>query len=156
MPAPALDVYGHDHGSLYPDLDLFVVAADGLSDVPLTSTPLDERDPRWSPDGGSIAYHYWDEDSGMPVLVVQPVEAGRPAGDPNEFPEIEGLQELAWSPDAGLLLISRVEELAPSPSGEQHFRSWLEALDPSSDDPPVVLAELEDNVGSLTWQWLEP
>lgn len=156
VPAPYLDPTGQDNSTFWPPLDLYVAAADGSSDFALTTSSDDDRDPRWSPDSKSIAYQYWDSKAEEVVLVVQGLDGTRPLGEPRAFRGVDGLAEVLWSPDSQTLLVPRSQELASSPTGGQRFRSWIEALDPDSDEPPTSIATIEHSIGSLTWQWLEP
>jgi Tol biopolymer transport system component len=77
--------------------DVFVVRADGSDGRRITSDPLDDWSPAWSPDGGRIAFYSGDSDS----VQLRVVGAD---GTPKMLADAPGCwnptsQAPAWSPD---------------------------------------------------------
>jgi serine/threonine-protein kinase len=56
--------------------DIYKRSVEGGNPTPIADSPLDEIDPRWSPDGTEIAFHKYVGDR-MPVMVV-PADGGTP------------------------------------------------------------------------------
>jgi hypothetical protein len=89
--------------------DLFVVDADGTGPLtPLTSTPdLDEADPAWSPDGGSIAFELpggiWTMPASGEGATLVEADGPSDAAVDGEFRN----SHPGWSPDGSLLTFVR-------------------------------------------------
>ena len=80
------------------NMDLYKMPLAGGEAVPLTDSPLDEWNPRWSPDGTEIAYYAQvrPSDATWTCIMIMPASGGSPvaltnAPGINDFP--------VWSPD---------------------------------------------------------
>ena len=94
-------------GNVLGDMDLYQMRLSGGQAVPLTNYPGAEEAPRWSPDGGEIAFHHVDPSGNSEILVVPagggtPVRLSASHGD-NLAPlwSPDGLAVLFWSTRSG-------------------------------------------------------
>ena len=82
----------------------------------LTEDEVGEFQPVWSPDGGSVAYVTWDDDSGEGHIRRVSADGG---ASTNLTPEPAYYQQIAWSPDGGRIVAIRSSR-----------RNVQEAIDP--------------------------
>ena len=83
--------------------DIWMVSADGLQDIQLTSRPDGESRARWSPDGKWISFlSSRGESKGSQVWLMD-----RRGGEGKRLTEIKGgVNDYAWSPDSRRLLLT--------------------------------------------------
>lgn len=83
--------------------DIWMVSADGLQDIQLTSSPDGESRARWSPDGKWISFlSSRGESKGSQVWLMD-----RRGGEGKRLTEIKGgVGDYAWSPDSRRLLLT--------------------------------------------------
>ena len=83
--------------------DIWMVSADGLQDIQLTSSPDGESRARWSPDGKWISFlSSRGESKGSQVWLMD-----RRGGEGKRLTEIKGgVNDYAWSPDSRRLLLT--------------------------------------------------
>ena len=100
----------------HADLDVAVVSADGRGSVTaLTSSPVDDHDPSWSPTGDRIAFERGsvNADTNNDLWVMNADGSNQTqlfAGDATHG----AIQGTAWSPDAGKILFSIASGLGTS------------------------------------------
>ncbi len=83
---------------------LYVATLDGEEPRRVTNREVGEFHPVWSPDGTSIAYVTWDDDTGEGHIMR--VAAG--GGAPTQLTDISGYyQQLAWAPDGERIVAMR-------------------------------------------------
>lgn len=63
-----------------PELDIYLLAADGSGEITAVGGPGNDRLLGWAPDGRSILFH--SDRSGTPGIWMMPVLNGRPSGEP--------------------------------------------------------------------------
>jgi acylaminoacyl-peptidase len=99
-----------DIGSDRSYSNLWIVGVDGRDHRPLTSGRFTDSSPRWSPDGGRLAF-VSDRD-GKPQIHVRWMDTGQTSAVTNlEFPP----SGISWSPDGRLIaFVSLVKEKPPS------------------------------------------
>jgi Tol biopolymer transport system component len=87
----------------YPEGTLWRARSDGSEPVQLTFAPLRVGTPRWSPDGGRIAFH-----ATQPGQLFKNFVISAEGGNPEPFPS-ESLPQSSpdWIPDRNALLYSR-------------------------------------------------
>lgn len=145
---------GLDDGSPIPRLtpdgfappdDIFVIGVDGTGDRRLTSTPGDEQQPTWSPDGTRLA---WVTPVGDARLLTSVRMNGQsPVGSPVQGPESGWF---AWSPDGTALLFAG--RRAGGLRGDA-----LQLIDADLRQPPTTLRDLDgDLLCPPSWQRLDP
>ena len=134
-----------------PPADVFVVAVDGTGETKITRSAAIESDPEWSPGGSALAYLTFTG-SAVRVTVVG-LDGLRPITEPKLGPVGE---EIEWSPDGTWLLFSHSTETTPANATQQQFRSTIQTVDGSFDQPPTTLISPDYLVSSATWQWLAP
>jgi dipeptidyl aminopeptidase/acylaminoacyl peptidase len=129
----------------YPPSDIFVINADGTGERSLTSTPGDESQPAWSPDGTRLAWVTQLGDAGL--LTSVRMDAGTPLGSPIQGPESGWF---TWSPDGTALLFAGLR--AGGLRGDA-----LMLVDPDFRLAPTTLRDID---GTLlcppSWQRLNP
>src|SRR5580698_5555100 len=83
--------------------DIWMVSADGLQDIQLTSSPDGESRSRWSPDGKWLSFLSSRQDGkGAQVWLMD-----RRGGEGKRLTEIKGgVDDYAWSPDCRQLLLT--------------------------------------------------
>lgn len=83
--------------------DIWMVSADGLQDIQLTSSPDGESRARWSPDGKWLSFlSSRGESKGSQVWLMD-----RRGGEGKRLTEIKGgVNDYAWSPDSRRLLLT--------------------------------------------------
>ena len=64
--------------------DIWSMRADGTHVRRLTSSPVMEFDPTWSPDGSRIAYRHWPHDGTSRILVMKADGSGQTAAINND------------------------------------------------------------------------
>jgi dipeptidyl aminopeptidase/acylaminoacyl peptidase len=108
--------------------DVWMVSWDGKRRVRLTSSPDDEENPRWSPDGRYLAFTASrDEKEDAQVRLLD-----RAGGDSQKLTDVKGdVSEYAWSPD-GKRLVLAVED--PDPSEVTDKKEGTPAT-----KPPIVI-----------------
>ena len=149
-PLPSLGDDANDTSSLYPPLDIFVVDADGTAERNLTNTPLEtERGPRWSPDGGRLAYFgpYVEPDHGW-TLVARRMADGTAVGDAVEGPVTA---DFLWSPDGTRLLLLDTDDTSNG-AQTQTFKSQIRSVDAELRTAPSLVLEVPHMVGCAAWQ----
>jgi Tol biopolymer transport system component len=81
-----------------PDYELFAVNPDGSGLTQITDSPGALVEPRWSPDGDSLAF-VWSQD----FTDSQVWTSSRDGTNLSMLRETEGVAALSWSPDGGQL-----------------------------------------------------
>lgn len=128
--------------------DLFVVGADGTSDLALGSTPASEHDPAWAPDGAFIAYEASTE-GGPDLVTTIPMAGNAPTGPPLAGPASDWF---VWSPDGRQLLWQELTALEAEAS-----RTTLHSVDPMFQQPSTTLQVVDGLiVCPPSWQRLAP
>jgi Tol biopolymer transport system component len=125
--------------------DIFVIGVDGTGDRPLTSTPGDESQPAWSPDGRQLA---WVSQVGdAQKLTTIGMDGRTPLGSAVQGPESGWF---TWSPDGTALLFAGRRD-----GGQGGGALMLVA--PDLRQAPTALRDLD---GTLlcppSWQRLNP
>ena len=96
---------------------LYVANVDGTGARRLTTDAVGEFEPVWAPDGGSVGYVTWDDDSGEGHIRLVPASGGTSVtltfGTPAYY------QQPAWSPDGARIVAIRSDR-----------RNVQEAVDP--------------------------
>lgn len=146
-PIPSLPAGPEAPESFYPPLDLFVVNADGSGDRNLTSTPLDETDPRWSPDGDRVAFRAFVPQAGHRLAVTE-------VDDPSRSWSQSPASAYAWSPDGTRFVYVR-------PSSLSRPGVVIETVDSAFSELPQALRAVEtdfqaDGFCPPSWQRLDP
>jgi Tol biopolymer transport system component/DNA-binding SARP family transcriptional activator len=117
------------NGSRRGSGDLYRMPLAGGEAVPLTETPLQETQPRWSPDGREIVFYLQGPHH---TVWVMPAVGGRPV-------EIAGDSFIAtrprWSPDGRRIVFL---------SGDQSWRAWVVSRDSIGGrwHRPALLADI--------------
>lgn len=112
------------------DTDLWLVGADGSNLFSLAHSSRSERMPRWSPDGGRIAF-LSSRDGSMQIWSIDP--DGGEASRLTEHPT--GIHGFAWSPDG-----SRIAFIATEPESAE-WRQRVEARDDAFEVGSLVRHE---------------
>ena len=110
--------------------DVWMVSWDGKRRVRLTSSPDDEENPRWSPDGRYLAFTASrDEEEDAQVRLLD-----RAGGESQKLTDVKGdVNEYAWSPD-GKRLVLAVEDPDPGEVTEKEKKEGKPAT-----KPPIVI-----------------
>ncbi len=130
-------VYARRFADIFSDRwvsNLWVVNFDGTDNRPLTTGRRSDTSPRWSPDGGRVAY-VSSEGESVPQICVRWMDSGQTARLTNLAYPPAGL---AWSPDGRQVAFTsfvarearKIAALPPAPEGA----TWA--------DPPVVIDRL--------------
>lgn len=115
----------------------------------LTAGPDDDRLPRWSPDGTTIAFLSDRRHEGRFGLFL--LEAGR-LGEAWAAPEVDGsIEWLSWSPDGGSLLLGVAGAGAEKAGVEGSGRVKAEADRP--DWLPAVTTNDDSNLWRRAWRY---
>ena len=131
-----------------PARDVFVISADGSGDRNLTSTPASESQPRWSPDGASLAFES-SVDGETPRLTTIHMDGQTPLDGPSLGPESAWF---VWSPEGTELLWLEVSMLDAETS-----RSTIHSIDREFRQSPRTLQTVDGLiVCTPSWQRLEP
>ncbi|MEZ0471998.1 amidohydrolase family protein [Luteimonas salinilitoris] len=142
------------------NFNIWTVRSDGEGLQRLTSGPGDHRDPRFSPDGGTIAfasdrafagsYDIWtvDRDSGEPVRITDDdtIEEFEPAWSPDgtRLAFVSGTSARGTKIEAVTLATGERSTLVIAPEGAQLFApSW------SPDGATLAYVQLQNNVSRL-------
>ena len=109
--------------------DLWVVPRAGGSARRLTSTPSEETDPQFSPDGSYIAYSATI--SGNTDVYVVPVAGGEPKRltwhPGSDFAR-------GWTPDGKRVVFASSRGTLPTPGANSFLRMWTVALDGTMEE----------------------
>jgi Tol biopolymer transport system component len=135
----------------WPELDIFVIGADGTAERNITGTDASEFDPAWAPDGGHLAYVAFTTVAGGGAYhltsarmdganLLGPVAVGGPA------------DSFAWSPNGSRLLWVETEG---SGSNDQ-VDSVLRTSDADFLEAPATVASPGWPVSCVSWQRLAP
>ena len=97
-----------------PSSSIWIVAAEGGTPRPLTNGPAD-REPRWSPDGATLAFVGRGDDDDATELRLLPTAGG----EPRAIACRQGaISDVAWSPDGQTLAFTAVTHLADAGDSE--------------------------------------
>lgn len=89
--------------------DLFILAADGSSEVRLAAQPADDQRPFFTPDGGHVVF--MSTRSGQNALWAVPIRDGQPAGEPLLIrPDVGAAELLGFTRAGGLAYRLRRQE----------------------------------------------
>ncbi|MDB4910932.1 MAG: peptidase, partial [Gemmatimonadetes bacterium] len=132
----------HDNVAFEYGGDLWVVPRAGGSARRLTSTPSEETDPVFSPDGSSIAYSATI--SGNTDVYVVPVGGGEPKRL-TYHPGVDYVR--GWTPDGKRVVFGSSRGTLPTPGANSFFRLWTVTLDGSM---PEMLPAPRAFTGSLS------
>ena len=127
--------------------NLWIVGSDGSDHRPLTSGNQSDSSPRWSPDGGRLAYI--STTGGRPQIHVRWMDSGQTARLTNLD---EAPANISWSPDGKYLSFSsfvpgvgpQIAQLPPAPAGAK----W--------GDPPVAYNRLVYRLAGYPGSYLRP
>jgi len=119
---------------------IWAVETDGGEPRPLTAGSKDEGCPRWSPDGGQLAFiaNRGAEDRDRPQLYLM----ARAGGEPRRVCLVaNGVGDVQWAPDGGRIAFLSLDSEEPSSEPKlnepaRHRRLWT--LRPESDTPEPV------------------
>jgi serine/threonine protein kinase len=119
------------NGEKENNTDIYVKQIGADSPLRLTTDPADDRFPRWSPDGRSIAFNRWpvSVDDRFSVYVVPALGGSeRRVGEFSNHGAryIMDFGSLCWTPDSKALIVSASEATLAAPN-----RLWLVPLDGS-------------------------
>src|SRR6185312_14998847 len=99
--------------------DLWVVPRAGGDARRLTSTPSEESDPRFSPDGSRIAYSA--NIAGNTDVYVIPVGGG----EPTRLTYHPGADYVrSWTPDGKRVVFASTRGTLPTPGANSYLRLW--------------------------------
>jgi len=109
--------------------DLYLVATSGESPVRLTYDPKNDRSPRWSPDGSSLAFLSNREEDKFQIFVLR-----IPGGEPRKLTSHgESIADFEWSPDGKTIAF-----LAPEPKEKEKPKEGSKEKKPETKKPVVV------------------
>ena len=114
----------HDNVAFEYGGDLWVVSRAGGSARRLTSTPSEETDPHFSPDGSLIAYT--STISGNTDVYVVPTTGGD-AKRLTWHPDVDYVR--GWTPDGKRVVFGSSRGTLPTPGANSFFRLWTVGLD---------------------------
>lgn len=119
--------------------EIYLVDIDGApGEMALTSSPSDDLNPSWSPDGNRFAYLN-AVSSGAHVVV-----AAADGSDPRTLPGNYGFLVPEWSPDGTRLAVSD----GIDPGGGRTPRVFI--IDPRGREPPIVITGADFSVNGET------
>jgi Tol biopolymer transport system component len=145
-PLPSLGPGSGPPDSFYPNLDIFVVRADGADERNLTNTSTGEIDPAWSPDGSHLAYLGFDGTTYR--LTTVRMDGPTTIGPSRPGPSVD---KFVWSPDGTALLSLRM-----LPDGT-NGHGTLETVDDEFRQPSKKLIDVASaGFCAPSWQRLEP
>ncbi len=98
--------------------NLWIIASTGEDHRPLTTGARSDSSPRWSPDGGRLAFV--SSEGGSAQLWVRWMDSGQCARLTN-LPESPG--SIAWSPDGRWIAFTAFVEMKRSTSSDHRCRS---------------------------------
>lgn len=90
-----------------PDIDIFVMDADGSNAINLTNDPAIDDIPRWSPDGTRILFR--SDREGAPNIYLMNADG---SGLVRLTEEVDGTQEAEWSPDGSSIAFASAGDWA--------------------------------------------
>jgi len=137
---------GHGHA------ELRLHSTDGSRHWRLTGPEGDAQEPRWSPDGRTLAFvaDHGTRHRAVPWTIA--ITPGGPAGEPRRLPSPPGIAEhLRFSPDGGRLLVVMAGEGAEQADG---LGSGTLGQDLGHGDRPAWYPEVETSRGDDEWRAL--
>ena len=136
----------------YPELDIFVIDADGTGERNITKTETTEFDPAWSPDGRRVAYLGFPADAeGGYRLNTMRMDGPDDAGAIKSA-ALGAVEMFAWSPDGSRLLWVESEG---SGSNDQ-VDSVLRTSDADFLETPSTVAAPGWPISCVSWQRVAP
>ena len=140
------EVGGHGHTELH------VLATDGTRRWTVTGPDGDAQEPRWSPDGGTLAFVADHGTRHRAVPWTIPMTADGPAGEPRPLASPPGIVEhLRYAPDGARLLLVMAGEGAEQADG---LGSGTLGQDAAHDEQPAWYPEVETSRGDDEWRTL--
>src|SRR5512143_2391813 len=107
------------------EADLYTVGIEGGTAVRLTHSPVDERAPKFSPDGKWIAYSTFD--NGVFDVWAMPADGGAPTR--LTWPPLGG-QVVAWTPDSRFVVFRSRWGVPPAARDQKLYEVALDATMP--------------------------
>lgn len=148
-PTPSLNPSTEQQDSFNAPQDIFVVQADGTGERNMTTTPVEDIAPHWSPDGTRLGYVVFDAGAAAYRLTIVGIDGSVPTGSPVTGPVG---QDFIWSPD-GTMLAWIESDGGGNPTA---IPSRLKAVDVGFDRPIVTLTESPSLLSCPSWQHLDP
>ena len=124
---------------------LWSFPADGGKPRQLTAGTANDKSPRWSPDGGQLAF-LSDRGGGAPQVHVMPRDGGE-ARQMGEFDK--GATDLRWMPDGRSLLVAAAIGVDPALRGDRALNGGKVERDESAAEVCWRLPYKADGVGYL-------